>query len=211
MTSVRRGAVVVLFVFIVSLVPALAQQAGTRNREASPEVSYDLVRTLTPSDVKLVYAEMPAYERQELWTAHLLTFLAEHPELDEPQRAVVLQALGLVRTGIFAIDPQSPRYRTAVQAPLDRIIASARALLPRELVVQAFFTIGTPAPRSGRETGAGRAPWSVRTNTYNCECATPYVWCPDEARECVTDSFCAAVRSYDCGPFFVYACDGMCV
>lgn len=207
MTVVRRSAIVLFIAVTVLFSPAAeAQKRGS----ATLDAGYDRVRNMNPSEVRSLYRKLPGDLRAELWSAHLLAFLDAHPELDAHQRAVVHEALGLVHTGIFRIDPTSSRWQSHVQAPMDRIITNAKALLPRSLVIEAFFTLSNSAGSGGSRERSTPGIGVDSPAPGSCECSTAFTWCADEARECRTNFFCELEQSYNCGPFFLYACDGMC-
>jgi hypothetical protein len=168
---------------------------------------YDSIRQLDRAEVKRLYAMFPPNDRQEVWTAHLIAFLASHNELTHEQRDVVLQALGLVTTGIFNVDRSSEAWQTNVHAPLLRIVTRAQEVMPRELVSEAFFRLDQP-DAAGRTRGP-----RIVNNVEACDCSTIVSHCEDFGQVCRFDRpahRCFAVPSYQCGPFFLYACDGLC-
>lgn len=211
MTLVRRA--VTLFVLVILFMPAaFAQQRDTAEpqQQQHPFAQYDAIRGLSRAEAKAVHDELSAKERQDVWTAHLIAFLAEHPELNDEQRDVVFQALGVLATGIFAVDRSSPRWQTDVEAPLSRAMGRAKLVMPRQLLAAAFYTLGDGSAPS---VGSGlRGGLRIGANAVDCECSTQDSWCPEpltcQGRR--PGAFCTPVPSYNCGPFFTFACDGMC-
>ncbi|HEX8253694.1 MAG TPA: bacteriocin fulvocin C-related protein, partial [Thermoanaerobaculia bacterium] len=126
-------------------------------------------------------------------------------------RDVVYQALGVLATGIFAIDRSSPRWQTDVEAPLSRTIARAKLVMPRNLVAAAFYTLSDDNGLAASPVSRGAL--RIGVNAVDCECSTQDSWCPEplvcQGRR--PGAFCTPVPSYNCGPFFTFACDGMCV
>jgi hypothetical protein len=203
-----------LFVLVVLFIPAVhAQQkeAGVpRPQQRHPFADHDAIRALPLAEAKAVHGELSANERQEVWTAHLVAFLAEHPELNDEQRDVVYQAMGVLATGIFTIDRANARWQTDVEAPLSRAMARAKLVMPRHLVAAAFYTLSDD--NGGRKRSGLHGGLRMTSNVVDCECSTQDSWCVDpQVCQGRRPGFCTPVPSYNCGPFFTFACDGMCV
>ena len=163
--------------------PAFAQDAGGFRRNVVDAPTYEELRSLSLPELRQVLDTMPGQAVQDAWTAHLLAFLAAHPELSDDQRDVVFQGLGLVASGIFNIDHADPRWVASVDAPIRRLLTRARAVMPRELVVAAFFTLRDGAPSAAVRPGNLRIPVS---NAGNCDCSSLEPYCDDINLTCRT-------------------------
>jgi hypothetical protein len=191
---------------VCSTMSAFAQQLP---RMVDVTAEYESFRTLNRAEAVEVYEAMPVKTRQELWTLHLVTFLRAHPELDAAQRGVVLEGLGLLATGVLDVHPSDPRWRELGGDELDRVVARAKELLPRELLRDAFYRLNDPTA-SSRTTSNPTRFGGVQTNFANCDCSS-VEGCDPDFYICYTGRpRCALVPSYNCGPFFTYACDGTC-
>lgn len=201
----RKGSL--LFVLAVLLLTSslFAQTPPLLEQLPSDGLRYEDLRTLNREEVKAIWSTLSPNVRQEIWTAHLNTFLAEHPELSDDQRDVVYQGLGLVASGIFNIDRADERYQIAVDSPIRRLFTRAKAVMAPELVSEAFMRLSD----NPRQPASGRL--KVVANIVDCECSTQETVCEDFGAECRGGLHtCILVPSYNCGPFFNWACDGLC-
>jgi len=191
---------------------ALAQPAETPIDVQRIDIAaeYLSLRTLPSAEVREAYHSMPSTMRRELWTEHLVTFLREHPELDTDQRSVILEGIGLLATGILDIDPSDLRRRELAGVEIERVVAKAKQVLPQELAWAAFYRLNH-ASKQRSNTPPER--FRVRTNTVECECSHYLGGCEEPYPICVPRNgvgFCVPVPSYNCGPYYYYACDGLC-
>jgi hypothetical protein len=171
---------------------------------------YASIRTLSSAEVREAYRAMPSSERKALWTEHLVTFLREHPELDAAQRGIVLEGLGLLATGIFDLDPSDVQARALAGKEIERVVTRAKELLPSDLAWTAFYGLngGSQSEASSRQGRLRR----LQTNAPFCDCSSA-LGCEDTSATCVPRTgpgFCSLVPSYNCGPYYYYACDGLC-
>ncbi|HET7434653.1 MAG TPA: bacteriocin fulvocin C-related protein [Thermoanaerobaculia bacterium] len=195
-----RQLVISLFVLVVCCAPAAFAATA----------EYDSLRRLNRIEAKHAYRDLAPAARQQVWTDHLIAFIANHPDLADDQRDLIYQALGIVSSGMFTVERTDPRWMTLFERPLARTVARAKEIFPPELVLEAFYSVSEePAevstPRTSRHTGL-----QMGTNAA-CECASLDPYCDSPDMTCKGGRpGCTPVPSYDCGPFFTYACDGWC-
>jgi hypothetical protein len=202
----------ILAVSLLCSVGAFAQQPLMPRdfQQIDVATEYASLRTRTSPEIREAYQAMPSATRRAIWTEHLVTFLREHPEFDAAQRAVILEGIGLLATGIFDVAPYDLIGRELAGKEIERVVAKAKELLPKELVWSAFYSLNR-SPERGSSSNLPRNK-RLQTNTVDCDCSH-YLGCEDPNATCVPrpgPGFCVIVPSYDCGPYFYYACDGLC-
>ena len=188
--------------------------------------TYEELRDLSVRERAAQVRELPAAVQSDLWTKHLLTSLAEHPEFTEVQRAVIQEALSLLTPQLFAIEPSDPRRAELVDQPLDRLRIRARAAFDSRVARELFTQMGPAVrnveykPPSSRMIWGGQPKlprWTrlpVGSNNYpTCECSVLSDWCSDWSG--LGRIFCGQTggcyfTSSGCGALFRYACNGMC-
>lgn len=189
---------------------ATAQEAPTGG-----SVAYKALSTLTLNEQQILYAELPSELRAAVWHVHFQKFLATHPELTVPQRALIEEADGLLRAGIMDMPRDVPEWSAAVGAPLSQLSAKATLLFDRDTVVGLFARLGgesavvVTAPRAGataRRTISSLSP--SPSGRQECDCSHYSDWCWSGSW-CNTSMECKSVPF--CGTLWSYTCDGMCV
>lgn len=158
-----------------------------------------------------IYHSVSAEFQLDLWTAHLTRALVEIPDLSVEQRGVILQAIGLVTTGVVKIDRGHPDWERLVHEPLQAL--EHQALLVFELPVgRAIFT----------ELQAESAFHDTRNSMIQkvligpeCTCSTESDWCaplPTQPGKCKREgTLLCRPRQGCCGFLLKYDCDGVCV
>lgn len=66
-----------------------------------------------------IYHSVSSEFRSDLWTTHLTRALVEMPDLTPEQRAIILQGIGLVATGVLDVSREHPEWERLVREPLD--------------------------------------------------------------------------------------------
>lgn len=199
----KRALVVAVTLLFVSSHAAAQERAG-RLRNASPDIAakYEALRALGAEDVQAEWVQLSPAVKRGIWTLHLTQFLDDHPELTAEQRGVIFEALGVTGSGAYEVDPRSPEYAAHVLEPMRQLHARAKALLPRELVREAFLQLGPGGGLSGgrRFQVTVQETCHCRTGTDDCGPGIP----------CIrpTPRYCTFY--YACGPMFTEGCNGLC-
>jgi len=163
-----------------------------------------------------------------VWTHHLLTVMARHPEFTTDQRLVISDALTMLTPQLFEIEQSDPRWATLVDAPLRKITIRAQRLFTAPLARELFLDLG-PRERSGRgrvqsdcrypenptakddQQADQRSPRAATDNTPYCQCSTISDYCDTSG---IALYYCKGGgciwKNSGCGTFWQYACTGLC-
>lgn len=131
----------VLLLCLFAAIATSAQDHRTPlSRRAAPEIisKYLAISGLNVREQRAAYLLEPTDVRSDLWTLHLESFLAQHPDLTPEQRAVVFEAIGLLATGIMEIHRSDPGWDANVRLPLNTLTLHARAAFPHDELVTVF-------------------------------------------------------------------------
>lgn len=163
-------------------------------RSASAAEVYSELLAVHARDRSILLATYDSVTKAAVWRHHLLNVLAEHPEFDEAQRAVIMDALALLTPQFFDIDLSDPRWPAEVDAPLQEITDRAQQLFPRAIARAIFVDLGPregtrkirsnscppdpeePAMRDENSADARGTPRPTPTMGY-CECSSISDWC----------------------------------
>lgn len=206
--------------------PAAASTTGAERalvqaeRWNDPAGAYEMLRSRPVRERVRLYHTMPNAMRAAVWSRHLLTALAEHPEYTAEQRAVIQDALALLTADFFAIDSTSPHFAERVDAPLRRLKERATEAFGPRTARELFQQMGPTVPASSAPAENPNPPivtpswgWRPIANTATCECSIQSDWCSDWSGlgmvYCAQSGGCW-FSTKGCGTFLQYACNGMC-
>ncbi len=182
--------------------------------------AYDELLSKTVTERKSTFAQMSCPMKSSVWTRHLLTTLAEHPELTTTQREVIQYALSILRPQLFEIGPSDMRWKDLVDQPLRQLKTRALAAFPPALARELFFQMGPDQPRpetttapsstgSGSFVGLKVSPLDVIGGP--CTCTAVSDWCDTSGlgvSSCVHGA--CFTSEHGCGTLWVYGCYGKC-
>jgi hypothetical protein len=176
---------------VVLAVPVLA--GDSREREYKDLVS------LQGAERKAVYARFDGTAKAELWTLHLEKFVAAHPELTDPQRAMIAEGTELLASGVLkALKSTSSVEVEDARNAILAFEARATRLFSRELYSAAFVRLGPPTKSASVLQVSSLRP-ECFCNPYYDECS---------GGECYT-GLCWVMPD-GCGTFGWDICTGMC-
>lgn len=176
---------------------------GGESHSAWTDETGGLYAFLSTPEGKDAFALMPASVKKELWLVHLRRAMAELAELNSDQRAVILQAIGLVASGVFEIERSSPNWARDVAEPLRDLETRAREAFDVRVARAVFADLGSEVDFASTETF-----WET------CQCSTESNWCdfitnPGPYCRSGGEFRCRPIAS-GCGFLLMYACDGLC-
>jgi hypothetical protein len=150
---------------------------------------------------RAILAELPAEVRSELWRAHLERYLAEHPDLDVRQSAVIRQAIHLTENpDLFSLSQTDRRWTSAVGKPLLALeLATRKAFSPEEAKV-----ILTGLALTGEDERQKNIPLGGL-----CECSIYSDWC-SAYWNCAPYAEPCTYLPFGCGTFGAWECNGTC-
>jgi len=197
--------------------PAAAQNSaqadnGPAQRTAADDGEvisiYDMLRTMPRSERMGAFREMPSTMKAALWYHHLTTMEAEHPELSPEQRQIIEDFRSLLTPDVYDLSQSDPRFKSAIESPLEDIRRRAWAAFPRDLLVAVFLDMRPRASsRPHVTTSAGLHP-SPENMSY-CDCSRDhddcFFW---EGSGSYCSLGCFWTKNWGCGPGFVFRCDG---
>lgn len=191
-------------------VPIAAQPASVplRNPSAAVASAYGQISAQPIARRRAMYAEMPASMRADLWAMHLSNFLADH-DLKPEERAVILEAIGIVDAGLLEADPSSAEWKSTTQ-----LLAKHIAQAGSKAVFDALSVLGGPEISFSVKARSLRTDWLPGDD---CECNTSGVnfccWgdCPTSTTpNCHRMTRFGCIPAHGCGLFWLEDCDGIC-
>lgn len=198
-------------VAVVSL-PLSAQQASVplRNPKAAVASTYGQLSAQPIAQRRAAYAELPASMRADLWAMHFANVLADH-DLSAEERAVILEAIGIVEAGLLEIDPSSPAWKSTT-----RLLARHVDEAGSRVVFDALSVLGAPelSPVHLLKARSPRTDWLPGDD---CECNTSgmnfccFGDCPTSPTpNCVRSGRPWCIPTHGCGLFWLEDCNGIC-
>lgn len=157
------------------------------------------------------FIQLSGPDKAAVWTHHLLTALAERPELTTEQRAVIQYALSILTPAFAELDPADPQWDQVVGQPLRELERRASAVFTRKQIISLFGQLG-PEP-----AGASRQPAVASLDVIQvpqCHCNTSPVadFCD---RSGIGLYYCSAGGCWPttsgCGWLWRASCNGVCI
>lgn len=90
------------------------------------------------------FIEAAAKENSELFRTHLALYLARHPELNEPQKAIILEGMSLATPELIGMRSDNPDWKAKVQEPTKQFESRVRAFFSKDEGARIFATLGNP-------------------------------------------------------------------
>jgi len=199
-----------LALLVLVSIPIAAQPAGVpfRNPSAAVASAYGQLSAQPIARRRALYAAMPASMRADLWAMHLSNFLQDH-DLNTEERAVILEAIGIVEAGLLETEPSSAQWKSTTQL-LAKHVEQARS----DVVFDALSVLGGPEISVSGKARSLRTDWLPGDD---CECNTSGVnfccWgdCPTSTTpNCHPSSRFGCIPAHGCGLFWLEDCDGIC-
>lgn len=189
-------------------------EAPLRNAEVQVTAHYATVRSLSRPAARTFFRELAPEMQADLWTIHIDRFVRAHPELNDEQRGLAYEAIGMIASGFPEWIGGSSEEAAREQAVLQRFRTRALAAFPYELAQEAFSQLGKYVKVG--ETPIGRGEPRLRVAPHwpepPCDCSMSSDFCDQatnptgyrcKADPCVTDT-------WGCGWFWWQACTGLC-
>jgi hypothetical protein len=168
--------------------------------------AYKSLWTAADSDRRDMYRSLPSHVKASVWRVHLRQYLAAHPELDERQRAVIRDAMLLLKTEPFDVGIASPEFAELLR----QLEEQAKRVFGIERARTLFGELG-PEPIESNvcatQPRVDAQSLKPRPLQLGCTCSTISDLCSlpkvCEGGECTW-------RPDGCGIFWQYACTGLC-
>jgi hypothetical protein len=226
----RRGLLICLVLGLITLpvelllvpvarVPGAAQAADLW---AADQTADDLRTASQQIDAypavyrRAIMSALTPVDRSEAWRAHFRRYLAAHPELTAPQRAVIEDAIAIATPAALGRADADTRER------ISTLFNQARDVFGKDTANTLFVTLGTEQSvradilplrqrladrvRSWRVANAGSPDCNCNTDVDTCT-----VWPESEWLECSERYACEFDLSWPmCGPLWSWACNGWC-
>jgi hypothetical protein len=168
---------------------------GGDKQEGDSVRKYAALAELSKLDRKAAFAKMPSADKSALWRVHLGINLARHPEWNQEQRDLVLEAAAIVTPEIYDI-PRDANWSRAVDEPIKVLTQRALIYFGKTAGAEVFAELG------GKEAPANH---TRRPPTPACDCSHQSDWC---VWDCYSNNCTSSPLG--CGTFGLYACDGIC-
>lgn len=210
------SAVLLICVSMAGVAYSKEHTLALRNPRPTVEAAYDELALMSDTQLRNGYGKISPDLRADLWIFHLQRYLDAHPSLPEAERELVLEAIGLVATGLVDLG-SNPETADEARAIATRFSERARAVMPIDHIADAFVALGKQ-PRPAGDTPVHRSKLPNRivplclpgTCQPECDCATGSDWCDGITNP---DYICATkpcTPSWGCGLLLLYDCNGVC-
>jgi hypothetical protein len=169
---------------------------------------------------------LPASMRSAVWSHHLLTTLAQHPEFTGEQKAVIQFGLAIMTPQLFEVERSDTHWAELVDQPLRELARRAKAAFGPKVARELFVHLGPDAvpPGTVEEEAGGVNPAAGKTLSTlriiiprdivivpTCACSTEDDYCDTSGLGfyyCQQGSCWSSMSG--CGTFLRYPCNGMC-
>ena len=184
---------------------------------------------------RAAFRRLSSAEKSALWQTQLALVLVKHPELNEWQKELILDAMLLLTPEHYEVPSNSPDWKAKVREPSRRLEQEITVAFASEDAARIFTTLGDNTETAkGGPTSAG--PLSLKRINYqpvsdsgpyqqwvhsrfstqdldldqsqSCGCSTVWDFCP-AWRYCSQGS-CSPPPQDGCGLGWSYPCNGVC-
>lgn len=207
--------ILTVFLFSAVVLPLAAQpfRAALHNDRPTMETLYDSLAELRTPERRAFAAGQTSNVKADLWLLHFEKVLMDHPELTAAERGVVLEAMGLVSSGVVNFDVLLPEQTPMARASVEALEQRAIQVFPRQLLALTFGTIGRPYIG---KTGSPKWRLFPTISIPDCECNVGSIFTcgglptsPEYCNPSLPPSSCTWIIS-GCGFLWAYPCDGLC-
>lgn len=168
---------------------------GQRQQEMEALQRYLSLSEQKHSDRRASFRKLSAQDKADLWHVHFALNLAKHPDWNEQQRSLVVEAMTIVTPTLYET-PKDANWSQTVDAPvrlfMQRVLISFSKIEAAEL----FSDLGGKEPLAHHARPA---------ETPACDCSRESDWC---TYDCWSNQ-CKSSPS-GCGSLWLYPCDGLC-
>jgi hypothetical protein len=184
------------------------------NERSKVTSALDQLSEMPYSERKAAFRSLPANLKDDVWLAHLERFMVEHNDLNDDERSVIYEAIGVLATGPSSLDRMDRDWEIKVGRPMRQLEIRANMLCRWTVLRSAFYVLGPDTPKSlggvasGR--GAPRLPRIQPLTIYDCECNVNHDFCGGPESPVVCAGSRCNVTSSGCGWFFFQECNGNC-
>src|ERR1044071_1265528 len=195
----------------VTRAPAAVAQNAPGADDGEVISVYDMLRSMPRSERMGAVREMPSAMKAALWRHHLTTMEAEHPEFSSEQRQIIEDFRSIFTPESYDLSQSDPRFKTAVENPLEEIRRRAAARSPLDLQSAVFIDMHPRANPRPRLTTA-RSLHPSPANVFACNCSRDHDDCffwEGSGSYCSLGP-CYWSKSWGCGPGLYFRCDGTC-
>jgi len=175
------------------IVQIFGEVAGPQDLELLEK--YAQFSRLNKDDRKTRFNQISPREKSELWRVHFGLNLARHPEWNDQQRSLVLEAIGIASPTLYQI-PKDKNWNRLVDEPIRLFTNRALIVFSQEKGAALFVELGADEPQAHH---------AKLTIGGNCSCSQESTWC---TYSCLSSD--CIVLTWSCGTFGLYACDGKC-
>lgn len=190
--------------FLVLILPMTLAAAESRillrNPRGNVAATYASISSLPTPLARAAFRSQSVTMQSDLWLFHLERFLNSHLELADDQRNVILEAIGLLATGVTDDRELGGEPAPHVQRALALLTEHARTVLGQELSAEAFTGLGSPSVTT-------RSRIAPLMGSPECNCSGDSDWCEGNEYSCRTTK---CTPTWGCGTLFLYPCTGIC-
>ena len=140
--STRKQTTVFLLAFVIAACAMFGPVVIRRGKAQDPLQKYGDVSALPSEKRRAAFSNASPKARSDLFRTHLALYLAKHPELNEEQKQIILQAMSLITPELYAIPSDSPDWKARVEGPMIQSENRVRAAFSREEGARIFATLG---------------------------------------------------------------------
>lgn len=187
------------------------------------------------NETKASFRNASSNTKSQLWRTHLGLYLVNHPELNEPQKKVILSGISLATPHFFETRSDDPNWKAKVREPLRSLEEQAISAFSLNDAAKIFATLHDgpeltkcsatytdsvllkninykPLTYSGShipwaDSRFGEQDEGIGLERSTCDCSTSSDWCPLSSY--CSDTNCSPTKS-GCGTLWTYPCNGTC-
>jgi hypothetical protein len=169
---------------------------GQGQQETEALRKYLTLSELRRGERKVAFVKTSAQEKSELWHVHFALNLAQHPEWNEQQRSIVLEAAAMVTARLYET-PKDEQWTELVDQPVRLFMQKALLVFKKSEAVALFVELGGDEPKSHH---------AKPSDTPACTCSHDSDWCV--SYDCYSNQCKSSPTG--CGTMWLYPCDGLC-
>jgi hypothetical protein len=220
---------VIIFLLAMVPAPAFAQTSTLPLRSARETVVqvYAMISESSPAEAKEIYQTLSIDLKADLWLLQIEQFLQGNPTLTLQQRAIVMEAVGLLATGVIrdgARDVATQEQIADLASRADAVFTRSQRALFGQLGSAAVAFASNPFQGSSEAEIPSTASRSLRTlavptkigSNVTCECNTDpsqdfcYETPTSPSNKCRFSPGACTRTTCCCGWFWQEACNGLC-
>lgn len=198
---------------VLSVSRLLVAQPAAPPMHATPEAIYRDISAMPLDARRVEFRALSPAMRDAVWTVHLGDYLLNHPDLTDDERSVILEAIGLLQTGLARVDRDEVDWTFRVYRPFLALQSRAEGICRHEVIREAFGVLGPAAPIITPAPGArsiGNVATNVGPSWGDCTCSQAHDFCGSPTSPVYCEGLPCTRSDIGCGWLWLQECTGIC-